>query len=659
MRATDRSSDAHSFNFTGFQTIPFSDSKRLRAMKSKSVQLHLVVAVLFLLSILTSCASSRSDTRSGPSNGQSDPVQQQADGGAAAKRPGFFSKSDTGVAAPSSNQNGKTAAAALEELTDKETAVEESDNPGTPDLSAPEKSVQKVLDEALSYCDVSQEFWQKGELDNALEVLDQAYALILDVDTSDRPKLVQQKEDLRFLISKRILEIYASRNIVVSGNHNAIPIVINRHVQAEILSFTTGSERNFFIESYRRSGRYRPKIVASLHEAGLPVELSWLPLIESGFKVNALSKARALGLWQFIPSTGYKFGLSRDKYIDERLDPDKATVGAIAYLKELHQIFGDWTTVLAAYNCGENRVLRVIREQNVNYLDNFWDLYERLPRETARYVPRFLATLYIIENSDRYGLNDVQLDSPVEYEEIEITKQVHLKHVALGIGVTEDLMSALNPELRYKIVPPDKYLLKVPAGTAEALTAKLDSIPESTPPSPRTVVYHRVLRGETLSSIAGKYRVPVNTIMQTNNLRHSHYIVAGRLLKIPTTGRREQEAFTSTTKVLVAETHKVSLGDNLWNIAKRYGTTTTKIQEINHLNSTTLYIGQVLKLPGNEQSRPTKPSAGQSYRVYSVRHGDSAFAIAQQHNMNLNRLLDINQLSSTSKIFPGQQLYID
>ncbi|MGD1999004.1 MAG: LysM peptidoglycan-binding domain-containing protein, partial [Desulfobacterales bacterium] len=536
--------------------------------------------------------------------------------------------------------------------------VEESDNPGTPELSAPEKSVQKILDEALNYCEVSQQFWQKGELDNALEALDQAYALILDVDTSDQPKLIQQKEDLRFLISKRILEIYASRNIVVNGNHNAIPMVINRHVQAEIKSFTTGSERKFFIESYKRSGRYRPKIVASLREAGLPTELSWLPLIESGFKVNALSKARALGLWQFIPSTGYKFGLSRDKYIDERLDPDKATAGAIAYLKELHQIFGDWTTVLAAYNCGEGRVLRVIREQNVNYLDNFWDLYERLPRETARYVPRFLATLFIIENSDRYGLNDIQLDSPSDYEEIEITRQVHLKHVALSIGATEKQMSALNPELRYKIAPPDKYLLKVPAGTGDVLTAKLDSIPESKPPT-RAVVYHRVRRGETLSTIARKYRVHVRSIMRANNLRRSNYIVAGRLLKIPMTGYRYRAARTSNTKVATAETHRVARGDNLWNIAKRYGTTTKKIQEINNLRSTKLYTGQVLKLPGSNQGRTAKSAAGSKYRVYSVRAGDSAFAIAQQHKMDLNRLLDINRLSNASKIFPGQQLYIE
>jgi membrane-bound lytic murein transglycosylase D len=236
------------------------------------------------------------------------------------------------------------------------------------------KTEQAKLDEALEFCRDSQEYWQRGELEKAVDALDQAYLLILDVEPQDDFKLVQEKEDLRFMISKRILEIYASRNIVVNGNHNAIPLDMNRHVKAEIKRFTVGVEKDFFLRSLKRSGRYRPKIVAELKEAGLPEELSWLPLIESGFNVKALSRARALGLWQFIPSTGYKFGLKRDRFIDERMDPDKATRAAIAYLRELHNIFGDWTTVLAAYNCGEGRVLRVIKTQNVNYLDNFWDL---------------------------------------------------------------------------------------------------------------------------------------------------------------------------------------------------------------------------------------------------------------------------------------------
>jgi membrane-bound lytic murein transglycosylase D len=518
----------------------------------------------------------------------------------------------------------------------------------------PSKKMQTLLDEALDLCQVSQDFWQNGELENALDALDQAYALILKAETPEQTKLIQQKEDLRFMISKRILEIYASRNIVVNGSHNEIPRVMNKHVQSEIDRFTIGSERNYFIESYRRSGRYRQHIVAALQKAGLPEELSWLPLIESGFKVRALSRSRALGLWQFIPSTGYKFGLKRDKLIDERMDPIKSTRAAIDYLKELHAIFGDWTTVLAAYNCGEGKVLNVIRHQNVNYLDNFWDLYERLPRETARYVPRFLATLHILDQPEKYGMDLNALDTPPQYETVRIAKQVHLKNVARSIGVEEKTLSQLNPELRYKICPEDSYPLKVPPYKSALLLSQLDNIPVSTPPS-RAYVYHRVRRGQTLSLIARRYRTSVSRIMRANNLHRSNYIVAGRLLKIPQRGYRYRPPKISRPKHGRSVVHVVKKGDSLWTIAKQYGTTTKKIQKINHLRTTTLYKGQVLTIFEATKKPPHVDGLG----TYQVKSGDSPFLIAKRHNMTLKRFLYLNKLWPDDTIYPGQTLYIE
>jgi len=517
------------------------------------------------------------------------------------------------------------------------------------------EKIQSVLDEALDFCQASQDFWQKGELENALEALDQAYALILKTDTTNSPKLLQQKEDLRFLISKRILEIYASRNIVVNGNHNAIPLVMNKHVQLEINHFTKYGEKNFFIEAYKRSGKYRPYIVSELKAAGMPVELSWLPLIESGFKVNALSRARALGPWQFIPSTGYKFGLKRDKYIDERIDPIKSTKAAIEYLKELHQIFGDWSTVLAAYNCGEGRVLRVIRSQNINYLDNFWDLYERLPRETARYVPRFIAALFIINDPEKYGLNAITVDEPLEYENVTVSKQIHLKNIAKEIGVPEKTLRELNPELRYRILPQDEYPLRVPPGKSEVLLANLDNIPVTHPPQP-AYVYHRIRSGESLSTIARRYRSSVRKIMRANNLHRSSYIVAGKKLKIPLRGTMPYRPKIDHTKdFTLPSIHVVKRGDSLWNIAKRYDTTTKKIQSLNDLQTTQLHIGQVLKMPGYKDE---KIEVG-DLKVYQVKRGDSPFDIAQLHNMPLKRFLRINLLTPNSTIYPGQKLFIE
>jgi len=549
-------------------------------------------------------------------------------------------------------------------ITDGETASDTVVSPNNakksdpPNLSLAEpnpKSAQEMLDEALEFCRDSQDYWQRGELEKAVEALDQAYLMILEVEPEDDFKLIQEKEDLRFMISKRILEIYASRNIVVNGNHNAIPLDMNRHVQAEIKRFTVGVEKNFFLSSLKRSGRYRSQIVAELKEAGLPEELSWLPLIESGFKVKALSRARALGLWQFIPSTGYKFGLKRDRYIDERMDPDKATRAAIAYLKELHNIFGDWTTVLAAYNCGEGRVLRVIKTQNVNYLDNFWDLYERLPRETARYVPRFLATLHILNTPEKYGIDLAQIDSPITYETATINRQIHLRDAAKVLGITETTLREMNPELRYKILPPTSYDLKIPTGTSSQLLAKIESVRKTALPQP-AYVYHRVRSGETLSTIARRYRTSVARIKRANNLRSSHFIRAGKRLKIPHRGYSYASQTKSPQKHSgpLPDYHVVRRGDSLWNIARKYGTTTQAIQKLNGLTGTHLYKGQRLKIavtPAPQQTGDMK--------TYQVQSGDSPFKIAQAHQMPLDRFLKINRLSPRSTIYPGQQVYVE
>ncbi|MFC1890705.1 lytic transglycosylase domain-containing protein [Thermodesulfobacteriota bacterium] len=171
-------------------------------------------------------------------------------------------------------------------------------------------------------------------------------------------------------------------------------------------------------------------MLEELEAAGLPLQLSWLPLIESGFKVKAYSRARALGLWQFIPSTGYRYGLKRDLWIDERMDPLKSTRAAIEYLSDLHGLFGDWATALAAYNCGEGNVLRAIRAQKINYLDDFWDLYLHLPSETARYLPKFLATLAILDDPQSYGITLPEPDPPLYFKSVRVEKPARLSDIA-------------------------------------------------------------------------------------------------------------------------------------------------------------------------------------------------------------------------------------
>ena len=519
-----------------------------------------------------------------------------------------------------------------------------------------EKTSQELLDSALEFCQVSYDFWQQGDLPNAIDALDQAYSLILKVNSEDDPEILQQRDDLRYTISKRIMEVYASRFTVVNGHNKVIPLVMNRHVE-RALTMLRGRERNFFLDAYYRSGRYRPAIMRALKEAGLPEELSWLPLIESGFKIRALSRARALGLWQFIASTGYKFGLKRDRWIDERMDPEKSTMAAIAYLKELHQIFGDWTTALAAYNCGEGAVLRSIRTQKISYLDNFWDLYEKLPVETAFYVPKFLAVLHILNDPEAHGFTLPPVEEEIETDDVIIDRQIHLKTISKHLEVPYRLLKDLNPALRYNYTPERAYVLKVPRGKRVTLLAKLDDIPSWHPPIP-AYVEHRVRKGESLSVIARRYKTSVKAIMSLNGLRRRHYIKVGWKLKVPI--RRQYDIAEKVplpspdlkTKEKSAK-YVVQKGDSLWKIANRFGTTTIAIQSVNKLTGTHLSIGQVLMIPHGLSS-----IKGINTQRYTVLKGDSPYMIARKYQMNLSEFLRINNLAPRSIIYPGQVLLV-
>ncbi|HDM77692.1 MAG TPA: LysM peptidoglycan-binding domain-containing protein [Deltaproteobacteria bacterium] len=464
-------------------------------------------------------------------------------------------------------------------------------------------SDQQKLEDALELCEESQRLWEKGSIDQAIEALDQSYNLILNVQTdSKKPELLQEVDDLRYLIAKRIVEIYTSRTRRKLGTSVAIPLVMNSYVSREIKLFQTG-ERKFFIEAYKRSGKYRPYIISEIKKAGLPEELSWLPLIESGFRVRALSRARALGLWQFIASTGYRFGLKRDQWIDERMDMSASTKAATQYLKALHELFGDWTTALAAYNCGEFNVLHAIRSQHINYLDNFWDLYPRLPLETARYVPRFLAVLHIINNPKKFGFDLPLPDPPLRFETVKINKQVSLQDLAKKVGISYSLLKDLNPELRYGVTPNYPYEIKIPTGTSNLILAHIDEVPRWKPKYAyryRGYVRHRVRKGETLAKLARRYGTSIRRIKALNKIRNPRRLRVGQVLKIPVGKKRYRVARRNKTRYRGKKvSYRIKRGDTLWKLAKTFNVSVKEIKRINGLKSNKLTPGQVIKIYKN------------------------------------------------------------
>lgn len=551
-----------------------------------------------------------------------------------------------------------------------------------------EETEGDIMEEALVLLNESHGYWVNGDLEGALEMLDQAYALLLD--TNGNPDIARQKDDLRLMISKRILTLYNSIQTNAKGIRSEIPLITNADVEKEIRQFQT-VERDFFISSYNRSAMYRPIILRELKKAGLPEELAWLPLVESGFKINALSTARALGLWQFIPSTGYKYGLNRDDWVDERMDIEKSTRAAIDYLKELHTMFGDWLTVLAAYNCGEGRIMRNIASQHINYLDRFWDLYHKLPYETARYVPRFIATVLVIKDPQKYGIDlGAGKMSPLSYESVEINKSMRLQDIARKLDYPEEILNILNAELRHRVTPNKPYKLRVPTDTAGQLLKVVDDIsPAETPRDSfrrGVVIKHRVRQGETLASIAGKYKTSEGAIRNANQPLKKKPLAAGQRLNIPI-----HDSKGVSTKVQKQETvinHKIQKGDTLASVARKYDIAIAEIKKTNHLEGNKLKLGQTLRIEkiksdpvreakkdgrkaGRDDSKgkakPEKVSekleAGKgsetsAVKTYVVKKGDSLGKIARENHTTLGKLRRLNSKIRKDNVQPGQVIRI-
>ncbi len=474
-------------------------------------------------------------------------------------------------------------------------AVVEEPSPAQEGAPESEKDDAALLEAAFRFYEESLAALERDDMDAALARLDDAYGLILRLAPPPDSPLLQEKNDLRILVAQRIQKIYASRTTVASHVNGSIPLVENQWVLKEIQSFQT-RERKMFEEAYQRSGLYMDMILQELRRERLPEQLAWVPLIESAFKPRALSRARALGMWQFIRSTGYRYGLKQDKYVDERMDPLKSTRAAIRYMVELHEMFGDWTTAVAAYNCGEMAVQRVIRAQRVNYFDSFWDLFNNLPYETARHVPRFIATLLIVSDPAKYGFELPAPDPPLRFETVTVATPVRLAALAQSLGLPSAQLSALNPELRHDSTPDYAYDLRVPEGYGENSLACVAALPQFVPPD--VIAERYVVRsGDTLGGIARRYRTSVDAIVRLNNLRSRTIIRVGQVLRIPTRGETAAAAAPAPKAAPGGSvTYVVKAGDTLFRIAQTYGTTVDRIKSDNNLTSDVVVVGQRLAI---------------------------------------------------------------
>jgi membrane-bound lytic murein transglycosylase D len=401
----------------------------------------------------------------------------------------------------------------------------------------------------------------------------------------------------------------------LAATEHDVPIPQNSRVLSYVELFQ-GRLRDYIHESLTRGTKYLPMIQSVFQAEGLPLDLAYIPIIESGFKTNALSKASAKGPWQFMKATAIEQGLKHDWYIDERSDPEKATLAAAKYLKTLHKLFdGDWHLVLAAYNGGMGRVQRAMNRSGV---DDFWRLSQSsryLPRETREYVPLILAAIIVAKNPTQYGF-DIIAEPPVAYEKVTVPRAIDLRRVAEWTGTTIDEIQALNPELRRWTTPlkAQDYELKLPTGTAESFQSRLAL---ATPADLVSLKYHTVKRGETLATIARKLRVSRADLAEANHISVRSKVRVGQDLVIPRApatmlasnsrpaapAEVASRAISGTAALPDAPaqeartiTYRVKRGDTLFGIAKLYDTTVDKIKSLNRLRSNTITPGVRLKI---------------------------------------------------------------
>jgi membrane-bound lytic murein transglycosylase D len=449
--------------------------------------------------------------------------------------------------------------------------------------------------------------------------------------------------------------------LVGSTGGYTIPMRDDPAVDA-MVRFYTQKKRDHLERGLSRAGLYGPTVARIFEEEGVPADLMWLAVVESNYRTSAYSRARAKGLWQFIPATGKSYGLDQDFWVDERADFEKSTRSSARYMKYLHGLFGDWHLALAAYNAGEGKVGRGIARTGRK---DYWHLRRtrHLRDETKSYVPAMLAVMRIVRDPDAYGVN-FQPSEPLQWETAKVTACADLSVLADCAGTSVETLKLLNPELRRGCTPgdADDYALRVPTGSVRTFQTAFAQLP---PEKRLKWTSHQVRRGETLSTIARRYGSSVAGIMAANKLRSADRIGVGWKLLIPrgdTAGSLSSTAIAentpdrtrSSTRSTKTSAYRVRPGDTLASIAKRHGTSVKSISRQNGIrNANRIRPGQRLTITGS--ARASAPSQA---KTYTVRRGDTLSGIAGRHGTSVAQLRDWNGIGRSGLIHPGQVLAV-
>ena len=384
-----------------------------------------------------------------------------------------------------------------------------------------------------------------------------------------------------------------------------LPVTHNERVE-RFISFLSKGNHDHTAVWLERQGTYAPMIRAELRRRGMPEDLLYLALIESGLSPTAYSKAKASGMWQFIAETGRNYGLEVSSEVDERRDPIKSTTAALDYLQELYDQFGSWYLAAAAYNSGENRVARVLKERAGGARGDdalYWKIAPHLPKETRDYVPLMLAMGHIAKEPEKYGFTELEYQDPMAFDVVWVPGATELETIAQAAGVEADRVAQLNLHLTKRRTPESRgWSVRIPEGSRNMFeqafpqlyrAARLARAEDAERPAKvaikTTTRTHRVRRGETLSTIAAKYDVSVSALRRANGNIDPRRLTVGRSLRVPSAS--QQVASASDDRY-----HRVNRGENLTLIAARYGVSVRQIRSWNSLSSSRIQPGQRLRV---------------------------------------------------------------
>jgi len=478
--------------------------------------------------------------------------------------------------------------------------------PPPPPPSAEQQRVNALIDQVETAYARGEADYHKGMLAEAKIEFDRAVDLMLagGIDIKSNPqledefdKIVDQvnalemealKQGNGFVPKEELTPAEAASDVTFAPDPSLVakataelattksdlPLMVNEYV-ASFINFFAYSQKghNTLLHSFQRSGRYKTMIQRVMAEEGVPQDLIYLAVAESGFQPQAVNRrSRAGGMWQFMPRGNY--GLTRNLYVDERFDPEKSTRAYARYMKYLYDQLGDWYLAMAAYDWGAGNVQRAV--EKTGYAD-FWELYKRheLPRETQNYVPEIVAAIIVANNPSQYGFDDITLDPPVLTDTVTVNYSVDIRLVSDLVGAPIDEIEALNPSLLRMVTPPGvAFDLHLPAGAATLFEQRAALIPEAHRNSWR---YHPMAPSDTLESVAQEFRVPVATLAAANHLSQSESLAGIEALVVPVAPAAEPAA---RSKLYIARR-----GDTLVTIADRFGVSLSQLRRWNGIPS--------------------------------------------------------------------------